>query len=149
MEKNVDTKVKTKSIGRTLELKILIAGFLVLSISGWMRFTLAATQWHWLKQVGILVSPVYLVLGGLLWGVIGSGAALGLLFRRKWAVILAKISGLFYFTWFWIDDRLVSVTSMGDYNVVFKLIFSLTALLYVFFVFLLPRQKRYFGPGKT
>ena len=96
-------------------LKLLQSVFLGLSVLGWVRLGQALAGWN--LQVELLGRPLvyYLVLSGLLWGLLGLLVA-GLLWRRSELAIPAAWAGSILFPLaFWLE-RFLLVRSPEDWS---------------------------------
>jgi hypothetical protein len=92
------------------------AGFLYLAISGWQRLSLAWASSDLLKEVGMALSPWYLVASGLTWMLLGLCAA-GLVFvMRRWAFRTVFGLGLFAALSYWLDRLLLTRSDIALAN---------------------------------
>jgi hypothetical protein len=133
-----------KPAGRTWELKLLAASFLVVSVFGWLRMQQVLATWDWLQQVLTMPSPAYLVFSGALWGLAGAACALALWLRMQIAPLLARTAACALAAWYWIERILLTRSPQGWVNWPFSLAFTVVSLAFVFSVLAHPRQKRFF-----
>ena len=147
--KEVDTQLPQeptlrKLPGRSLELILLTAGFLVVSAFGWLRMQQALLTWNWLLQVLPAPSPAYLVVSGAAWGLVGLACVLGLWLRIRKAPLLTRAAACILALWFWIERLLLTRSPQGWINWPFSLAATVICLVFVFAVLAHPHQKRFF-----
>lgn len=102
---------------------------LLFSIIGWLRFQQALVYWDWFQPPFLSVSPLYLVISGVLWGVVGLTAVLMLWFRWHPAQLFAHLAVGFYVLWYWTDRMLLTASSDAQANLVFSIMVTLCLLL--------------------
>ena len=107
---NASTGIKKPK--RSFWARVFIAGLLLLSLSGWLRFEQALTNWAYYREIGIQPGPFYLAVTGVLGGLAGLAAGVSLWLRQKWAIFLAGGVILLWQLWSWID-RLWVASSPG------------------------------------
>ena len=131
--------------GRTFELKLLIALFLLLVLASALRLSLALQVGALLGEIGASASPLYLALSACVWGVLGLTCAFGLTFRQRWAPMAARISAVLVALWYWIDRLVLDQTVVARQNWLFSAIATVICLVFTFAVLALPAQKDYFN----
>ena len=115
---------------RSIVLIILSLVTLFLSVFGWLRFAEGFSGRQFLREIGPAVLPLYLQLSGLIWGITGIAAAVGIWFRQRWALILLAC-GLGIFTlWYWLDRILLSADRDANSNWIFSLVMTAGILAY-------------------
>jgi hypothetical protein len=82
---------------------LLAATFLVLAVLGWIRFQQALYYAALFVQLGAWPGPVYIALGGALWGLAGLAAAWGVWRQARWGAPLARAAGLLFAVTWWAD----------------------------------------------
>jgi hypothetical protein len=82
---------------------LLALGVITISALNLTRFALALRYWDYLDTL-TTVSPWYLALSGLGWGLAGLPLTWGLLRRKAWAPDLMQAMALSYATYFWLDQ---------------------------------------------
>lgn len=130
--------------GRTFELKVLVAGLLVISLASWLRLRLAVVNWEVLPEIGVTASPLYLAFSAALWGLACLVAGLGVGFRQHWAPNLTRITSLTCAIWYWAERLALTQSPEAQQNWPFTLGFTLIALVFVFGALALPAQKAFF-----
>ena len=127
-------------------LGVTLIAALVLSIAGLnlIRFFLAIRDWDFLSSLpGI--SPLYLVLSGLVAALIGFSLAWGLWRGKAWAPRYTLLAALVYALYSWIDRTFLSKDSFVHTNWPFALAMTLLILGLVFFSFSRHNSKAFFG----
>jgi hypothetical protein len=128
----------------------------VLFITGlnWLRFILAISRWQFLSSLPG-VSPLYIVLTGLIWGIVGLPLFWSLWRGLSWAPRLVQAIMLTYAAYYWLDkvflaERLAlspqeSVSAFLPLNWPFTI--TITALIFLVTVWVLsrPDTKAFFG----
>lgn len=130
--------------GRTFELKLLIALFLLLALASVLRLSLALQVGALLVELGASASPLYLALSACAWGVLGLACAFGLAFRQRWAPLAAHASAVVVALWYWIDRLALDQTAVAQQNWLFSALATLVCLVFTFAVLALPAQKEFF-----
>lgn len=77
--------------------------FLALSALGWIRFQQALAAWDLLIRLGAQPGPLYIAAGGVLWGILGLAAAVGLWWRAAWGPAAAGAAAIAIPLSYWID----------------------------------------------
>lgn len=131
--------------GRTFELKLLIALFLLLALASGLRLSLALQLDALLPEIGASASPFYLALSAGVWGVLGLVCAVGLTFRQRWAPRAARLTAVVVALWYWIDRLVLDQTAVARQNWLFSAIATLVCLVFTFAVLVLPAQKDFFN----
>ena len=121
----------------------LVVIFLLLATAGWLRFQQALANWSLLASLGIWPGPLYLVLGGAAWGVVGLPAAVTLWLGRRGSLRLTWIAAWFYPLTFWVDRLFFSPAPEARTGWPFWLGASLVWLGYVFIVMRSQAVRRY------
>jgi hypothetical protein len=118
---------------------------LIFTALSWLRMVLAIQNWDVL--VGrMVISPAFLAISGLIWGLAGLGLAAALWFRQPWAPLVACIVALVYSAYFW-AIRLVPPGFTGrNGNWPFALGANLLVLAWMFWSFSRPKVKSFYDP---
>ncbi len=88
---------------RTFWTGLLAAIFLVLAILGWIRVQQAIAYWALLVRMEAWPGPLYIALGGVVWGIAGLAAAWGVWRRTRWGAPVARAAGLLLPVTWWVD----------------------------------------------
>ena len=130
---------------RPLGVTLLTPGVLTLAVLNLLRMIDGIRLWRFFSEI-LTVSPLYLVITGLLWSVTGIVLAYGLWRGSLWAPGLMRWAAAAYVLYYWIDRFLFwSPAVRGSANWPFALIVSSAALLFVFLLFSRARVKDFFG----
>ena len=86
---------------------VLIFGYALISIAGWVRMVQTFIDWDWLNAAHVWPGPFYLAATGALWGVAGMVVVIWLWLRRKGARQAAFGIALFLALTFWADRLLL------------------------------------------
>ncbi|HNT54801.1 MAG TPA: hypothetical protein PKG95_08830 [Anaerolineaceae bacterium] len=111
---------------------LVILGLGLTSVAGWVRLIEALSNWHLLVTYGADSGPLWIAITGVLGGVAGLVAVLGLLLRRSWALPWARgyVLGLALLIW---SERLLFSRSSAAWagwpgELVFTLVLIVCAL---------------------
>jgi hypothetical protein len=88
---------------RPFSVTLLAVGVIIIGALSLARFGLALRYWEYLDTL-TTVSPWYLALSGLVWGLAGLPLAWGLLRGKAWSPRLMRAMALTYATYFWLDQ---------------------------------------------
>lgn len=119
---------------RVFWVRFLALIFLILSLLGWLRLEQALLNQRLLVQLGAWPGPVYIALGGAVWGLAGLPVALGLWGRRAWAGPAARLAALIFLLTYWIDRLWFSAERAPVFNWPFSLGVSIAWLVLVFWI---------------
>ena len=111
----------------------------------WIRFSQGIIQWETLVELPLSVSPFYLVITGLIWGLSGLGLGWSLWTGRPWARNFCLIYTLIYAIYFWIDLIWVAETQTLQTRWLFNLIVTLLSLPAVYFSLNSLSSQEYFN----
>ena len=139
---------------RPLCVTLLALGVIIIGGLNLARFGLAIRYWDYLHRL-TTVSPWYLALSGLVWGLAGLPLAWGLLRRKVWAPGLMRAMTLSYATYYWLDQVFLQDHPLTGAEGGARLLLpgnwtfqaGLTVVLIAFIVWTLNRRttKFYFG----
>jgi len=120
--------------------RILMAGFVLCSLAGWLRFQQAIQGWTWLRQWLTAVDPLYLLLGGAVWGIAALVAVVGLLQRSAWGAPVSRLAAVGMAVSYWLDRLVLEQAADTQVNRPFALGLTLFCLGYCFWVTAHPRR---------
>jgi hypothetical protein len=120
----------TYSGRRTVRFLLLLAGLLMLSVYGWLRFQQSLALWEILIQIEIWPGPLYLAISGAAWGTMGLIAVLALFFRLTWAIQYTKVIVLLMAVWYWFDRLVLVQSEAARTNQVFMALLTILAVVY-------------------
>jgi hypothetical protein len=125
---------------RRWPLRLLVFGFAVLSLSGWLRLQQSLVSWAWLEGGGLTPGPLSLAVTGAVIGLGGLLPAVGLGLRRSWAPAAARLAAVLYGLWYWADRLLLGQNQYTLTGLPFSLAVTAIALGLVFT--LLPLRRK-------
>jgi len=99
--------MKKASFPRPRWLIILALVFLVLSLMGWLRVREILAVASLLSHTYAFPAPEFLVLTGIVWGLVGLPASAGLFFGWRRADKLTWVATALYLVTFWLDRFLL------------------------------------------
>jgi hypothetical protein len=119
-----------KKVGRKRVSWTLLAGYAVLSAYGWIRLVASINDWYWLDTIaGIRPGPLYLVITGGLWGLIGLAALVWVFLALPRYREAGTAAALLFALTYWIDR--LFITQYGkDSNLWFAVGFTVICLGY-------------------
>jgi len=129
---------------RPSPIALLALVFFWLALSGWARLYLAVRDWALLEELGVAGGPLYLALGGAVWGLLALPAAWALWTGKRWAPVTARLVAVILFLSFWFDRLLMAWVGSSPPNWIFALVISLFGLAFTFVVLVLPASRAYF-----
>lgn len=123
----------------------------VLTITGLsaVRFILALRQWTFLDSLPG-VSPLYIMITGLVWAFVGGPLAWGLWRGRPWAPRFSQAAALVYSAYFWAERLFLFDRTPGAWihmpeNAPFSLAVNLLLLIFTFWSTSGPKPNLFFG----
>lgn len=147
----IDLPVKKRPWSVTLLTFIV----LIITIINVIRFVLSIRYWTFLSSRST-VSPLYLLLTGLVWGIAGAILLWGLWTAKPWAPGLMQAVGLTYALYYWLDqiflkDHPVSgasgaVRALLPTNWQFTAVVTVISLAFMVWVLGREKVKAYFTP---
>lgn len=128
---------------RPLSLTLLALVVLFIAIANLWRSAQAIVQWRFIAE-WLPFSPLYLVFGGLLWGVAAMAVYLGLWIGWRWVQWGMPLFFGLYSLYFWLDRLLLSPLK-GGANWRFCVAANFLLAMYTLWVLLLPKVRLYLG----
>jgi hypothetical protein len=110
-----------------------------------LRFSQVLIQWDILVDLPLSISPHYLMINGLVWGLSGLVLGWGLWTGRSWARNFCFIYALIYAAFFWIDLIWVAEPIVLQTRWIFNLAVTLLALPCVYFCLNSNSSRNYFN----
>ena len=125
---------------------ITFLALIVFKITGmqWMKCIMAIQHWETLKEVPTLVSPLYLVVKGGVWGILGLPLTLGLWKGKAWTRPGAKVVSVVFILNAWIDRLWIATPNFLKTRWLFDLGLSILGLIFLFVALHLPASKIFF-----
>jgi hypothetical protein len=131
------------SAPRPLSVTLLALGVLTIAGYNLIRFFQAVQLWDFLEKFPG-VTPLYLVLSGLVWGASGLALAWGLWRGRSWARRFTGIFALAYTLYYWIDRLWISNPGLTA-NLPFSAGLNLALLSLTAWILTRPGARSFFG----
>ena len=110
---------------------VLLLGFALFSLNGWLRMIGSISYWYWLTAASISPGPLYLLITGLLWGAAGLIAFAWIALRRPHYPVVGTAVAVFYALSYWVDRIFIRNQENSVNNTVFAIAFTLLALVFV------------------
>jgi len=129
---------------RPLSATILTWVVLILTSLGWLRLSAVLQQWSFLESLSPAPPLVYLVISGLVWGVVGAIMVWGLFLGRFWAPRLTQISAPLYAVFYWLDRLFIADPSAFTSRWPFAVGLTTLLLIYTFWVLSRPKVQHFY-----
>ena len=110
-----------------------------------LRFSQALIQWEVLVDLPLSISPLYLAINGLIWGLSGFVLGWSLWTGKSWARRFCLIYTLVFAVFFWIDLIWIAEPSVLRTRWLFNLIVTLLSLPAVYFSLNSTSSLEYFN----
>jgi hypothetical protein len=130
---------------RPWSVTFLTLGVLTLTGAYLVRSFQTVRQWEFLAALPLTVSPWYLLLSGIFWGLAGLVVAAGLWRGSGWAPRAARGLALAFSLYYWGDRLLLADRGAALLNWPFRLGATLLLLGLVFWILSLKKARTYFG----
>jgi hypothetical protein len=111
---------------------ILILGFLLAAIYGWLRFQQSLMLWDALILIEIWPGPMYLAISGAVWGLVTLVTGLGMLLRQYWAWQAARYVVVTLAAWFWFDRLVLAQSEAARTNQPFMALLTVLVAVFTF-----------------
>jgi hypothetical protein len=141
------TAAQTKplpKIRRPIWVTFIVLGVLSLAVFNLARAIQSVLSWTYLLEA-LSVSPLYLLLSGGLWALVGFPLAWGLWRGRPNAPAMARRTALAYTAYVWLDRLLLSFSSYRNNSAPFWAALNLLILAFGFGVLALRPVRRFYG----
>jgi len=124
-------KVKSRLTGRPLSLWLLLAGYLLAALFGFIRLLASIINWYWLTFANIAPGPLYLAVTGAVIGLVSLVVLAWIWLGRPGYRLMGTAGALFFALLYWFD-RLVVMNSVDRlYNAVFAAGVTVLSLVYI------------------
>jgi hypothetical protein len=126
---------------------VTLLAFGVLSFTGVniLRLVEAVRQWQLLTSLPLEISPLYLALTGLFWGLLGFIILWGFWRGRPWGPFGLRILAVAFAIFFWFDRLFLVQIPSRTVNWPFLLGVTILILFFVFWSLAQKPVKQYFG----
>jgi len=122
-----------------LSILFLLSGFFYL-----LKFSQAVARWGTLASLPITVSPAYLAIDGLLWGLAGLFLAWSLWTGKSWSRFAGIIISLVFTAVFWIDQIWISEPEILQTRWLFNLILTIIGLSGIVLILNIKSSRAFF-----
>ncbi len=140
----MDSQTPASNQKRSWPITLLALIVLFVGVVHWMKFFLAIQQWDTLENAPLLISPLYLALAGLGWGLVSVPLVWGLWTGKLWAWYGIQIAGAFYYLATWVDLAWIAAPDLACTRWPFTLGVSILGLIYLFGTVHYPANRRFF-----
>lgn len=123
----------------------LIIGYFVFSVVAFVRLYEALTLWDFLAGLPVAVPPVYQAATGLLWGLFGLAAVVGMWRGKRWGRTAARILAVTYAGYYWIDQVFIAKSEIRATNWPFLGAATVLLLILALGGLALPMVNNFFG----
>ena len=117
---------------------------LIISVSNIVRTIRAALQWEFLSDL-LTIHPIYLLLSGLFWGVLGLILTWGLWRGLIWTPFVTRWAVFAYFVYYWADRIFLSNPVSRSTNIVFMVGLTVIIMFWTLWVFSRENVKQFYG----
>lgn len=139
--KMADRRPKRKRPWHVEYLAALVLGFALLNL---LRAIEAGRNWQLLDYLPISVPPLYLLLSGAIWALIGLLLAVGLWFGFRPAWLGAQVVFLFYAGYYWLDRLWLAEPPALAIRWPFLVVLTILLLVLAFGSLWLPGGRAFF-----
>ncbi|MDO9130842.1 MAG: hypothetical protein Q7U34_13355 [Anaerolineales bacterium] len=122
--------------------RVTLLALLVLTVTAWNALRLGAAIASWQVLIEYGAKPLYLVLSGAFWQIIGTTVFIGLWWGKVWARKAAFLAAAGYAAWYWFD-RLVLQTPHANWP--FALAVTVALLSFTIITLSLRGSKFFFS----
>lgn len=144
MEEPVTTQPAGQKPARPLVVTLLVILVLSITVLAALRLYQAISLWDFLASLPG-VSPLYLVLSGALWTIIGVLVILGLWTGNPLTPRATRGAALLFVFYHWIERWWLSIKNGEKAFTPFAIGFTLLCLAFVFWAIATPEARAYFG----
>jgi hypothetical protein len=130
---------------RPIRITLIMMGVMYLVLLFFTRLYLTIDQWEYLTTSSSVVSPRYLAITGLIWGIVGISIVYGLWFRKRWAPILTRITSLIYLLYYWFDRLFLSKDPLKASSQPFAIGASVVIISAILWTFTRQNSHTFFG----
>jgi len=125
---------------------ITLLAILVLCIAVVYLARLRETLASWSSLVELLpISPGYLSLTGLVWGITGFILAFSLWFRVSWSPIVTRLVLVVFTIYYWLENIFLIDHTLRSPNWPFRTAINIIIVAWAFWILSRPGAKIYFG----
>jgi len=111
------TRQNVYSLRGNWRLVLIFMICILISLTGWLRILSTLSPYYYLQEIGIDPQPIYLILSGVLIGVLFFASILFLLLRKKWAMTYMRWSCAVYLILIFIENKVLSKAAGSQGNI--------------------------------
>lgn len=131
---------------RPFSVTLLGLGVLTIAMLHLLRMILTQMQYEFLARL-LPITPLYLILSGAAWSVVGILLFVGLFFGREWAPLFTRLAALAFSASLWVERLLLANPQVQSANLGFAIGANLVLVVLVFWVTLRGKARLFFGAG--
>ncbi|MEA2008266.1 MAG: hypothetical protein U9O54_04025 [Chloroflexota bacterium] len=126
---------------------VIVLALIIVVAAGihWLKFLMAIQRWDTIESAPTLVSPLYLALSGLGWGLVSIPLVWGLWKGKPWARTGVQIAGVLYTLAAWIDSLWIAAPDVVQTRWPFALSLSILGLGFLFTTVHCPASRYFFN----
>jgi len=132
-------------VKRPFAVTCLVALVLTITATQFLRAWVAFTDFAFYREQLGTILPVFFMLSGLSWGVMGVWLANGLWRGRDWSPRAVRWGLVFYTAFVWLDRLFLQASGPQTVNWPFQLVGTILLLIAVFAALALPQTQLFFG----
>lgn len=124
---------------------LLLTSLVIFTTGQLYKLAQVLINWQTLAGLGLEISPIYLALAGLAWGLIGSFSIWGIWARKYWSPLSCTLIAILYGVLFWIDRFFISQPEVFSRRWPVNLAFTILGLGALTIILNLKSTRIYFG----
>jgi H+/Cl- antiporter ClcA len=109
------------------------------------RFGTTVSQWDFLSRLPLSISPFYLAVTGLIWGLSALPLVWGLWRGKEWSHKAMRVYSLLFTLYYWLEEWLIESNPLRNTNWPFLLTLTVVLLILVFWTISRPKARNFFG----
>ncbi len=117
---------------------------LIIAVSSIVRTFRAGLQWEFLSDL-LTIHPVYLLLSGTIWGILGLILTWGLWRGLIWTPFVTRWGVFAYLVYYWADRIFLSNPISRNTNTVFMVGLTVIIMFWALWIFSRENVKQFFG----
>jgi hypothetical protein len=129
---------------RPFSVTLLTGLVLIIAIGNLIRTLQTIQKWSFLDNL-LQISPIYFLITGLLWGMLGLVFAWGLWKRESWALDWIKWIALLYGVHYWVDRLALTRSGTVNRNLLFTTIVLIFVFVWMIWITYRRDVREYFG----
>jgi hypothetical protein len=138
-------KTTNKKPKRPFSVTVLGFGVLISVLLQLTRMVSGIIQSQLITRLPLSISPVYFIITGLVWAVVGLINIYSTWLGKSWAAGVVWWSTVGYSLYYWLDELLVKQSPLRTTNWPFLITLNLLILVITYGFFRLPKVDRFIG----